>query len=554
MTKISLQSRRELVSNIREKYKQSGWKEKCKILDGFIAATGYQRKYAINLINFSENNGLKKTAFNTNKGKSKYGLEIKNLLLIIWHAANEICAKRLVPFIPDLVSALERHGHLSMSASVRKQILSVSAATVDRILKPERVNLCGKGISATRSGSLLKKQIKVRTFADWNEINPGFLEGDLVAHCGDKIGGSFLNTLVLTDIASTWTEFLPLLCKSSDNVVFGVNIIKKLLPFTLLGIDTDNGSEFINYELLNFCKENNITFTRSRAYRKNDQAHVEEKNGSIIRRLVGYDRYEGFEAWRALVDLYAVLRLYVNYFQPSMKLISKKRDGAKVTKKYDKAQTPYKRLLNSNISHEAKAKMQEEYESLDPVNLLDRLKKCQDLFWRYAWSKENCSIENKLMNVSVRKNEDQNNFIKNGIICNSSEVDKNIEFKDLKNVTTQTITEKEKYISNRKYRYSKKIRKQMVPRTWRTRKDPFENVWDGLCLQLEINPHKNAKTMLDDLVAQHPEKFNYKSLRTLQRRVVDWRKQQQFAMKKQHAVFSLQKDIGDKYLSLVMQY
>jgi hypothetical protein len=172
-------------------------------------------------------------------------------------------------------------------------------ATADRLLKKER-DLKGKGISTTKPGALLKKQIQIRTFADWDDVTPGFMEGDLVAHCGGDVSGSFLNTLVLTDIASGWTECLPLLCRGSANVVSGITITQQVLPFTLLGVDTDNDGEFINYELLNFCKSQKITFTRSRAYKKNDQADVEEKNGSIVRRLVGYDRYEGTEAWHAL--------------------------------------------------------------------------------------------------------------------------------------------------------------------------------------------------------------------------------------------------------------
>ena len=197
----------------------------------------------------------------------------------------------------------------------------------------------------------------------------------MVAHCGEHVGGSFLNTLVLTDIATIWTEFLPLLYKSAVGVVHGIDIVKDLLPFLILGVDTENGNEFINYALLDVCKENQITFTRSRPYKKNDQAHVEERNGSIVRRVIGYDRYEGEEAWHALVNLYAVLRLYVNYFQPSLKLISKKRDGSKTTKKYDKAKTPFQRVFESkHISDEVKQKMRTEYEELDPVDLLKRLR------------------------------------------------------------------------------------------------------------------------------------------------------------------------------------
>lgn len=195
--------------------------------------------------------------------------------------------------------------------------------------------------AATKPCLILKRQIPIRTFADWNDIPPGFFEADLVAHCGDNVEGSFLNTLVLTDVATGWTECLALLRRSEADVTGALEARRHLLPFPLLGLDTDNGGEFINYELLHYCERHRISFTRARAYKKNDQAHVEENNGSVVRRLVGYDRYEGKDAWRSLPALFRVLRLCVNFFQPSMKLASKERDGSKVTKRYDDAQTPY---------------------------------------------------------------------------------------------------------------------------------------------------------------------------------------------------------------------
>ena len=465
-SKMSLQVRRELILNIREKYRQSSWKEKNKVLNEFVAATGYQRKYAIQLLN-------EKRITSPLSGRRKIGLKydqaVQIALITVWHAANRICAKRLVPFLPELVSTLERHGRLSITPSIRTRLISISAATADRLLKTKRQKL-GKGICTTRPGSLLKRQIKVRTFNDWNEATPGFMEGDLVAHCGDNQGGSFLNTFVLTDIVSGWTEFLPLLCRSSDNVISGMNIIMELLPFSLLGLDTDNGSEFINYELLSFCKAQKITFTRSRAYKKNDQAHVEEKNGSIVRRLVGYDRYEGIDAWHALADLYAVIRLYVNYFQPSLKLTSKKRDGAKIIKKYDKAQTPCQRLLSSeSISQKVKDRLRKEYESLDPVNLLAQIKQYQEVFWGYAWAKR----QNDRIPVPEAKHVSRQESITNG-----------------GEVTVPLLMQE--------YRRTKKPRKSVVYKTWRTRKDPFEKVWDDLQLRLTINPNRTAKSLMED--------------------------------------------------------
>ena len=197
-----------------------------------------------------------------------------------------------------------------------------------------------------------------------------------------------MNTLVLKDIVSGWTEFAPLLCKSEANVISGLIVAKEIFPFAILGLDTDGGSELINYGLLKFCEAENITFTRARPYRSNDQAHVEEKNGSIVRRLIGYDRYEGEDALYKLTELYSVLRLYVNFFQPSMKLCSKERKGGKVVKKYELAQTPYQRLVNSSYKSEDKMiALIGQYKNLDPVRLLKELQCKQEEFWKYSWTK-----------------------------------------------------------------------------------------------------------------------------------------------------------------------
>jgi len=530
-TKISVQARRELTISVQLKYQKADWKTKNCLLNGFIAATGYQRKYAISLLNKSPANEQQTNCIGR---KPIYDDAVQRALVTLWQVANQICAKRLVPFLPELVQSLERHGHLSLPVDIRKKLLTVSPATADRLLKVER-HKQSKGVSTTKPGALLKKQIQVRTFSDWDDVTPGFLECDLVAHCGEFSDGSFLNTFVLTDIVTGWTEFLPLLCKSASGVVQGINTTFELLPFPLLGIDTDNGSEFINYELLNFCKEKKITFTRSRAYKKNDQAHVEEKNGSIVRRIVGYDRYEGKEAWHALADLYAVLRLYVNYFQPSLKLLSKQRDGSKVTKKYDKAKTPCQRVLNSScLSEETKKVVKSEYEKLDPVDLLKKLSQCQENFWQHAWGK------------TVEKNEQECNQTK--IISSGSENPANDNVTNSDMVIDLSSSE----LPNRQYRRTKKPRKEVGPRTWRTREDEFKEVWESLRQQLELSPHKTAKSLLDKLVVSQPERFHSGQLRTLQRRVAVWRREQDNKAKAQHLLASSTVEATNPYLSLVM--
>ena len=320
-TRMSLETRRELLEQLKERYRWANRSERSRILDDFTASTDYARKHAIVLLNTS----CPVRAPQPSR-RRKYDEQVRQALTQLWNVANQICSKRLVPFLPDLIESMRRHGHLSLPKEVHSKLLTISPATMDRLLKPERAKL-HKTLSATRPGSLLKKQIRVRTFADWDEGLPGFFEADLVVHCGESMAGSYLHTLVLVDIATGWTECVALLRRSEADVIGALTAVSKRLPFPLLGLDTDNGSEFINYEMLKFCRREQITFTRSRAYKKNDQAYVEEKNGSVVRRLIGYDRYEGLEAWRALTKLYSVLRDYQNFFQPSMKLQSKSRSG-----------------------------------------------------------------------------------------------------------------------------------------------------------------------------------------------------------------------------------
>ena len=332
---MSAKSRDELLAAIRPQYLESSLSGKKELLDGFVAATGYNRKYATTLLS----KGIQRTGYPKDRSRN-YDKDVVEALITLWNTANRICSKRLIPFLPSLITSMERSGHLELSKEVKNKLLSISSATADRLLKHERRKTI-KGKSTTRPGSLLKKHIPVRTFADWNNVKPGFLEGDLVAHCGATTKGQYLNTLTMTDIATCWTELAALPTKNAADTLQAIVQIKHVLPFPLLGFDSDNGGEFINENMVNWCEMHKITFTRSREYRKNDHAHVEEKNGSIVRRFIGYERYEGQHSWSILYSLYRLLRLYINFFQPCMKLISKERDGARVCKKYDRALTPY---------------------------------------------------------------------------------------------------------------------------------------------------------------------------------------------------------------------
>ena len=305
--------------------------------------------------------------------------------MTVWQAANGICGKRLVPFLPELVAVLERHGELVLDDETRGLLLSLSAATADRLLRAARQRLRPHGLSTTKPGTLLKQAIPIRTFAEWDDVQPGFLEIDLVAHCGDSTRGEYLHTLVLTDICTGWTECVALLNRSQQSVTAAIHAVRATLPFALRGLDSDNGSEFINANLLRYCQKEQITFTRSRPYKKNDQAHVEQKNWSVVRQLVGYDRYEGETAYTHLAALYQVVRLYTNFFQPVMKLVSKERNGARLKKRYDLAQTPLQRVLASSpISEVAKTALRLQYEPLNPVSLLRRIEARQECLWHHA--------------------------------------------------------------------------------------------------------------------------------------------------------------------------
>jgi hypothetical protein len=245
----------------------------------------------------------------------------------------------------EAIEALERHGELSLDPEVRAKLLRISAATIDRALAPERSRLRVRGRSGTKPGSLLRRQIPIRTFADWDDRSPGFCEVDLVAHDGGDPAGEFCQTLDVTCVATGWTEMRALPNKAQRWCFEALMQIRSDLPFPLRGLDSDNGSEFINDQLLRYCSAERITFTRSRPYRKNDNCFVEQKNWPVVRQMVGYARYDTAAELGCLSELYSWLRLYVNFFQPQMRLVSKTRRGATVTKRYDRARTPYRRIL-----------------------------------------------------------------------------------------------------------------------------------------------------------------------------------------------------------------
>jgi site-specific recombinase XerD len=374
---LGLQTKREVLLQMVPRYRAASASQKGVLLDEIAATTGYARRYAMWLLNHPEE--LPPTP--RRRRQRTFGPEVQRALFVVWQQANQICTKRLMPYLATHLEALERHGHLHLTDSCRRQLLSMSAATADRLLRGPRTQ-GQRGLATTRAGTLLKQQTQ-----------PGFLEVDVVAHGGSHLEGSFLYTLTLTDVATGWTECLPLRTKSAEEVVSALEQARACFPFPILGVDSDNGSEFINECLLAYCEQEGITFTRGRPDVKNDQCHVEQKNRAIVRQVVGHSRFEGERAYQQLDALYQALRLYVNGFQPSMKLQAKQYDGKKVRRIYDAAKTPLQRLL---LSHVLPASMEHELQRvaqvLDPLRLFSHLQDLQQALVGFTTSASSVTV------------------------------------------------------------------------------------------------------------------------------------------------------------------
>ncbi|WP_442863149.1 DDE-type integrase/transposase/recombinase [Calidifontimicrobium sp. SYSU G02091] len=481
MAKLSKQSRRELIDALRRRYRESSAADKARILDEFVAVTGYHCKHAIRVLGRSGPEYVCRTS-----RSPVYDDAVREAIGVLWEAADRICGKRLKALLPVLVPSLERHGHLALDETVRQRVLSASAATIDRLLRPRRQS-AGKQ-RRRRQQPRVAQGIPVRTFADWDDPKPGFAEVDLVAHCGDRVEGSFAHTLVLADIASGWIECVPLLVRDSALVADAFERLRTTMPFAMRGIDSDNGSEFINDALVAFCTRHGIEFTRSRPYRKNDQAWVEQKNGAVVRRLVGHGRLEGLRGVEALERLYAASRLFVNFFQPSFKLLEKQRQGARVHKRYQLPQTPCERLMASkDIDQSTKDKLTAVMITLDPLRLLDEIRAVQHHIAGLQ--------RGETLHVLPHRDADLDRFLKElARAWKSGEV----------RPTHRRDAKPERY--------------------WRTRPDPFEAVWPRVALWLESEPDQTAKALLQRL-RKDGEDFTDGQLRTLQRRVKEWRLQ-----------------------------
>jgi hypothetical protein len=380
--------RRVLVRGVAGRYRRSSKKEKGRILDEFVEMTGYNRSYAGWLLCQQGRkvwvNRRLAVVGEVGTGRVRrrrriYGSDVKRVLIRLWKLLDYLCGKRLVGALPETIEALERHGELQLAEELRGKLLTISAATIDRLLASEKKKLQLKGRSRTKPGSLLRQQIPIRTFADWDEARPGFVEVDLVAHEGGNASGDYAQTLDLTDVATGWTELVAVRNKAQVWVFEALQETRKRLPFPLLGLDSDNGAEFINNHLRRYCEQEQITFTRSRPYRKNDNCFVEQKNYSVVRRHVGYGRYETEAEVQLLNQLYEQLRLYVNFFLPSQKLLEKTRQGSRVQKRYDRARTPCRRVLDSEqVTEGCKERLRTQYQKLNPAELERQIRRLEE--------------------------------------------------------------------------------------------------------------------------------------------------------------------------------
>lgn len=395
--RLTMKQRQAVTAVTVQRYRQGSKKVKRQILDEFCETTGYSRGYARFVL---RNHGRqvwlrgKKVVVGDARQRQQrlkpryYDEPVVKALIKLWQLLNYLCGKRLVAILPELIAKLEQFGELRLTPLTKEKLLRISAASVDRLLQPERRKHQLRGRSHTKPGTLLKHQIPIRTFAEWDEQQPGFAEIDLVAHDGGLALGDFCQTLDLTDVCTGWTETEAVPNKAQVWVFEAIQTIRQRLPFPLLGLDSDNGSEFINNDLLRYCQQQRITFTRARPYRKNDNCYVEQKNYSVVRQTVGYQRFDTAAELMVLKQLYATLRLYTNFFQPTMKLKSKERFGSRVQKSYYDPQTPYQRVLSyAQVSAADKKKLKQQYQRLNPAALKRELDKYRKELFRLAAKK-----------------------------------------------------------------------------------------------------------------------------------------------------------------------
>ncbi len=363
---MSSKSIGELARSRSLEYVRSSRKRKGAILDEFVSATAVNRKTAIVLLRKPP--PIK--ARPRGRPTPRYGPDVAAALEMLWAADGFICSKRLVPALPLLIKLTEAEGAWGISEEVKAKLLRMSVSTCERLLRTHKAGFRSAGRCMTKPGSMLKSQIPVRTWADWLETEPGYCEMDLVHHCDNDTHGEYAHTLSVTDVVLGWTETQALKNRAEKTVELGVDSVRTRMPYPIKGLDSDCGGEFINQIMYRYCLDRKILFTRARPSKKNDQCRVEQKNFSVVRQNVGYDRFEGEEAVRALNAFYRALRLQVNFLQPCMILTGKERVGPKVRRHYDIAKTPCQRALEHPcVSNECKAALDEQLKAIKPIAL-----------------------------------------------------------------------------------------------------------------------------------------------------------------------------------------
>lgn len=371
---MSPRSKREYLGAIVKRYRAASRTLKTIILNEFCSACGYHRKHALRLLRTFRRFTQKTPA----KRGRKPSYDPKTILVPlkrIWKTANLPCSKRLKAIIPLWMPGyIQTYGPISQATAAA--LLRISPSSIDRILKPVRAEYTKYGRATTKPGTLLRKHIPVKT-NQWDESRPGFLEADTVAHCGSSTEGQYANTIDCVDIATGWTEQRAVWGKNYQDVIDQIKNIEQSLPFPILGFDSDNGSEFLNHHLLRYLTDRKrpIQFTRSRSYKKDDNAHVEQKNWTHVRQWLGYDRLDSPKVVPFMNELYTTeWRLFLNFFCPSVKLLEKKRVASKTVKRYDKPKTPYQRVVDSpEIPKETKERLKEQYKTLNPFELRNAL-------------------------------------------------------------------------------------------------------------------------------------------------------------------------------------
>lgn len=476
-------TRDELVVAVSGRYSARTRIERGLILDEFVLVTGHHRKHAMRVLR----SGSSSSGAGPRRDRRVYGEAIRVALVVIWEASDRICGKRLRPLVPILVESMERHGHLQLAPEVRSGLLAMSAATIDRALREARGPTGARPRRRSPPSAAIRRSIAVRTFDGWNDPPPGFVEADLVAHSGPTSKGSYVQTLTLTDIATGWTECAPVLVREQKLLTQVLGELRKMMPFVLLGFDTDNDSVFMNETVRDYCQAAGVEFTRCRPYRKNDQAWVEQKNGAVVRHTVGYRRYEGLEAAAALATLYQSLRLFVNFFQPSFKLAAKSRDGAKVKKRYHAPATPYQRLITDlRTDQDVRARVEAIYASLDPVKLLSEIRAAQQ---RLAGIADQPPVE-------------------------GSEVPAAPTLEQFLLGLRTAWQEGEVRPASRTKEKGKRGRR---------RPDPLVAVTAQIRIWFEAEPWRTSREYFERLQIEHPGVFQAGQLRTLQRRLKVWR-------------------------------